>query len=127
MLKTSKKKQPVKNKQISLESRLCLTAGTFLKVNDEGNVVAHQPQDHKIQHFFRKLKFKIPEVKMTTLDEIGSRIVLNIEKGRTIPDIADDLEEEFESRIDPLYPRLLQYLNQLQYLSIIEINPLEED
>lgn len=58
---------------------------------------------------------------------MGSRIVLNIEKGMTIPDIADDLEEEFESRIDPLYPRLLQYLNQLQYLSIIEINPLEED
>lgn len=123
----SKKDKHSKNKkEISYESQLCLSSDTFLEVETEGNVTVHQLQNHPIQKFFRKLKFKIPETKTTTLDEFGTQIVLNIEKGMSIPKIGNDLKEQFGSQIEPLYPRLLQYLKQLQYLSIIEINHSEE-
>ena len=39
------------------------------EVDEEGIVTILEKQDHKIQRFFRKLKFKIPMYKRTSLDE----------------------------------------------------------
>ena len=39
---------------------------------ESGIVTILEKQDHKIQKFFRKLKFKIPEYKKIELDEYGS-------------------------------------------------------
>ncbi|WP_330678980.1 hypothetical protein [Romboutsia sp. 1001216sp1] len=56
------------------------------KINDkidyevnEGVVTILEKQDHKIQQFFRKLKFKIPMYKKTELDEYGSFVFSNID------------------------------------------------
>ncbi|NRW00482.1 hypothetical protein DFH65_001172 [Clostridium beijerinckii] len=47
---------------------------------DKDNIVTILlKQDHKVQRFFRKLKFRIPEYKKITLDEYGSCILLQID------------------------------------------------
>ena len=44
----------------------------YKRQDEEGIFTILEKQDHKIQRFFRKLKFKIPMYKRTSLDEYGS-------------------------------------------------------
>lgn len=67
------------------------------EVDEEGIVTILEKQDHKIQRFFRKLKFKIPMYKRTTLDEYGSEVFLQINGTNTVKEIGEALEADRKS------------------------------
>lgn len=90
------------------------------KINDkidyevnEGVVIILEKQDHKIQQFFRKLKFKIPMYKKIELDEYGSFVFSNIDGKKTVKEIGKELELKYGEKAHPLYERLLIFLNHI--------------
>ncbi|MCT8978488.1 PqqD family protein [Clostridium sp. CX1] len=81
---------------------------------DKDNIVTIlEKQDHKVQNFFRKLKFRIPEYKKITLDEYGSYVFLQIDGKKTVKDIGENLEAKYGEEANPLYERLLLFLNHI--------------
>ncbi|MFL0269100.1 PqqD family peptide modification chaperone [Candidatus Clostridium radicumherbarum] len=81
---------------------------------DKDNIVTIlEKQDHKVQRFFRKLKFRIPEYKKTSLDEYGSYVFLQIDGKKTVKDIGENLEVKYGDKAYPLYERLLLFLNHI--------------
>jgi len=82
---------------------------------DKDNIVTIlEKQEHKVQKFFRKLKFKIPEYKKISLDEYGSFVFLQINGKNTIKDIGESLEAKYGDKAKPLYERLLLFLNHIE-------------
>ena len=96
---------------LSLKFRIC--DNVEYKVDDNGIVTVLEKQDHKIQKFFRKLKFKIPLYKEITLDEISSEVFLQIDGDKTVKEIGDNLEKKYGEKVNPLYERLLIFLNHI--------------
>lgn len=81
---------------------------------DKDNIVTIlEKQDHKVQKFFRKLKFRIPECKKISLDEYGSWIFLQIDGKKNVKDIGTNLEVKYGDKVHPLYERLLLFLNHI--------------
>lgn len=71
-------------------------------------------QDHKIQKFFRKLMFKIPEYRNVQLDEYCSFVFMNIDGKRTVKELGDLLVQKYGDEANPLYERLLLFLNHIE-------------
>jgi mannose-6-phosphate isomerase class I len=84
------------------------------EVDKDNIVTVLEKQEHKVQNFFRKLKFKIPEYKKTSLDEYGSCIFLLIDGKKTVKDIGESLDVKFGEKVHPLYERLLLFLNHIE-------------
>ena len=63
--------------------------------------------------FFRKLKFKIPLYKEIAFDEISSAVFMQIDGIKTVKEIGENLEERFGEKVNPLYERLLIFLNHI--------------
>jgi mannose-6-phosphate isomerase class I len=84
------------------------------EVDKDNIVTVLEKQEHKVQNFFRKLKFKIPEYKKTSLDEYGSCIFLLIDGKKTVKDIGENLEVKYGDKVHPLYERLLLFLNHIE-------------
>lgn len=82
--------------------------------NDGSKIVLVQKQDHKIQNFFRKLKFKIPKESYLTLDEYASYVFKLIDGKRTVQEIGEAVHDKFGDEANPLYERLLVFLNHLE-------------
>ena len=82
-------------------------------VNEDGIVTILEKQDHKIQKFFRKLKFKIPMYKKIELDEYSSLVFLEINGEKTVKEIGEKLDAKFGDKVSPLYERLLVFLNHI--------------
>ncbi|MBC2396220.1 PqqD family peptide modification chaperone [Clostridium tetanomorphum] len=81
---------------------------------DKDNIVTIlEKQDHKIQKFFRKLKFRIPEYKRISMDQYGSYVFLQINGKKTVKDIGENLEAKYGDKTHPLYERLLLFLNHI--------------
>ncbi len=81
---------------------------------DRDNIVTIlEKQDHKIQKFFRKLKFRIPEYKKISLDAYGSFVFLQIDGKKTVKDIGENLEAKRGGEVYPLYERLFIFLNHI--------------
>ena len=83
------------------------------EVSTDGIVTVLEKQDHKIQNFFRKLKFKIPMYKKVELDEYGSFIFLQIDGKKNVKELGIQLEEKYGEQSHPLYERLLLFLNHI--------------
>ena len=96
---------------LNLKFRICDNLN--YKIDDNGIVTVLEKQDHKIQKFFRKLKFKIPLYKEITLDEISSEVFTQIDGIKTVKEIGDCLEVKFGDKVNPLYERLLVFLNHI--------------
>lgn len=90
-----------------------LTDNLEYEIGKENSVTILEKQDHKIQKFFRKLRFKIPEYKRISLDEYGSCVFLQIDGTKTVKDIGEKLEEKYGDQVQPLYERLLLFLNYI--------------
>lgn len=84
------------------------------EVSIDNVVTILEKQDHKIQRFLRKLKFRIPEYKKTSMDEYGSCVFLQIDGRKTIKDIGESLELKYGDKVFPLYERLLLFLNHIE-------------
>ncbi|MGL5314444.1 MAG: PqqD family peptide modification chaperone [Peptostreptococcaceae bacterium] len=87
--------------------------GVEYEVSDNEIVTILEKQDHKIQKFFRKLKVKIPNFKKIELDEYSSAVFLEIDGVKTVEEIGQILEVKFGEKVNPLYERLLVFLNHL--------------
>ena len=83
------------------------------EVNDD-LVTIIERQDHFIQKFFRKLKFKIPMYKKIELDKYSSFVFLQIDGKKTVEDIGSSLENTYGEDSHPLYERLLVFLNHIE-------------
>lgn len=83
------------------------------KVDENRIVTILEKQDHKIQRFFRKLKFKIPLYKEIDFDEISSEVFLQIDGDKTVKEIGDNLEKKYGEKVNPLYERLLIFLKHI--------------
>ncbi|HSQ90403.1 PqqD family peptide modification chaperone [Romboutsia sp.] len=84
------------------------------EVDKEGIVTILEKQDHKVQSFFRKLKFKIPMYKKVTLDAYSSYVFLQIDGKKTVKEIGENLELKYGQESHPLYERLLLFLNHIE-------------
>lgn len=91
-----------------------ISDGTQYEVSEVGIVTVLEKQDHKIQNFFRKLKFKIPMYKKIELDEYSSAVFLAIDGKQTVEEIGKVLEDKFGDKVNPLYERLLVFLNHIE-------------
>ena len=96
---------------LNLKFRICDNLN--YKIDDNGIVTVLEKQDHKIQKFFRKLRFKIPLYKEITLDEISSEVFTQIDGIKTVKEIGECLEVKFGDKVNPLYERLLVFLNHI--------------
>ena len=83
------------------------------EVSSDGIVTILEKQNHKVQNFFRKLKFKIPMYKKMELDEYGSFIFLQIDGKKNVEELGIKLEEKYGEKSHPLYERLLLFLNHI--------------
>lgn len=83
------------------------------EISSDGIVTILEKQDHKVQNFFRKLKFKIPMYKKMELDEYGSFIFLQIDGKKNVEELGIKLEEKYGEKSHPLYERLLLFLNHI--------------
>lgn len=112
---------PRKNKP-NLEKELGNPIKTVFKLVDRieltedesGIVTLRQPQDHRIQELLRRLKFKIPKFSKLTLDEYGSFVIKQMDGIATVETIGVHLTEKFGSSVEPLYERLIPYLEYLE-------------
>lgn len=96
---------------LNLKFRICDNVN--YKIDNDGIVTVLEKQDHKIQKFFRKLRFKIPLYKEITLDEISSEVFTQIDGIKTVKEIGECLEVKFGDKVNPLYERLLVFLNHI--------------
>lgn len=80
------------------------------KVSEDNIVTILDKQSHRIQRFFRKLKFRIPEYKKVSLDPYASFVFLQIDGKKTVKDIGENLEARYGDKANPLYERLLLFL-----------------
>lgn len=80
---------------------------------DDNIVTILEKQDHPIQKFFRRLKFRIPLYKKIKLDEYGSFIFLQIDGEKNVKEIGKNLESKYGEDTHPLYERLTMYLNHI--------------
>lgn len=101
------------NNQEILSIIFKISDGLEYEVSTDNIVTMLVKQDHKIQKFLRKLKFRIPEYKKTSLDEYGSYVFLLIDGVKTIKDIGEHLEAKYGDKVQPLYERLLLFLNHI--------------
>lgn len=83
------------------------------EMDEVGIVTVLEKQDHKIQNFFRRLKFNIPMYKKIQLDEYSSAVFVQIDGIRNIKEIGENLEGKFGEKVQPLYERLLVFLNHI--------------
>lgn len=83
------------------------------EVTGDHIVTILEKQDHKVQRFFRKLKFRIPKYKKISLDEYASYVFLQIDGKKTVKDIGKNLEVKYGDKAHPLYERLLLFLNHI--------------
>jgi len=104
---------PTSNQEVlSLVFRI--SEGLEYEVSEDGIVTILEKQEHKVQKFFRKLKFRIPEYKRISMDEYGSYVFLQIDGIKTVEAIGENLEAKYGDKANPLYERLLLFLNHLE-------------
>ena len=108
------KKPTENNTGLTLDAVFHLTDRIVLSEDDKGIVTVLEKQDHKIQSMLRSLKFRIPEFKKTELDEYGSFVFKNINGKLTVEQIGSKLKEHFGSTVEPVYDRLVVYLQYLE-------------
>ncbi len=84
------------------------------EISEEGMVTILEKQDHKIQSFFRKLRFRIPLYKKIELDAYASFVFLQIDGNRTVQEIGKLIDSKYGKDAHPLYERLLLFLNHIE-------------
>jgi glutathionyl-hydroquinone reductase len=77
------------------------------------------PRDSLVDRIVRKLFFT-PDAFKIDLDDIGSFVWRQIDGQKTIYEIGQQLKEEFKEEAEPLYERLVQFMNILKNNKFIE-------
>ena len=89
-------------------------------VDDMGNVTLFQ-ENKGVFHFLAQKILKKPKVSQIHLDEMGNFVWPLIDGTRTVYEIAQLVKEEFGEKAEPLYERLVQYIQTLENYGFIEV------
>ncbi len=81
---------------------------------DNNKVSVMIDNNHRIQRFFRKLGFKIATQTSIDLDQYSSFVFLQIDGQRDIYTIGQNLKLEFGADAEPLYERLVTFIDFLE-------------
>jgi hypothetical protein len=84
------------------------------ETDDRRLVTVLRKQDHWIQRCARKLRFRIPAYRRIEMDDFASFVFLSIDGRRTVKEIGELLAEQYGEQINPLYERLLMFLNHIE-------------
>lgn len=76
-------------------------------------------RDSLLEKIVRKLFFT-PDKYKVDLDEIGSFVWLHIDGKKTIYEIGQLMKDQFRDEAEPLYERLIQFMNTLNNNKFIE-------
>ena len=98
-------------------------SGFIYEADENGIVTVLQEQNHWIQRFFRKIGFRIPKYKRVELDKFGSFIMNQVDGEKTVEEIGVLLSNEFGEEANPLYERLLLFLNYID----VDCNYIEKN
>lgn len=88
-------------------------------VDEMGNVTLFQ-ENKGVFHFLAQKILKKPKVSQIHLDEMGNFVWPLIDGTRTVYEIAQLVKEEFGEKAEPLYERLVQYIQTLENYGFIE-------
>ena len=110
----ARNKKTEKNTGLTLDAVFQLTDRIVLSEDATGIVTVLEKQDHKIQNFFRRLRFRIPQHKKTELDAYGSFVFKNLDGKTSVEELGNRLREHFGDQIEPVYDRLVAYLQYLE-------------
>lgn len=81
---------------------------------EDGIVSVMIDNNHRVQRFFRKLGFKIAKQTSINLDQYSSYVFLQIDGKRDIYTIGQNLKAEFGADAEPLYERLVTFIDFLE-------------
>jgi len=79
---------------------------------ENGKVTVHM-LNKGFYHFIAQKFFHTPRVSHIALDEYGSFVWLSIDGEKTVGQIADLLKEKYGDKAEPLYDRLVKYMQIL--------------
>lgn len=79
---------------------------------ENGKVTVHM-LNKGFYHFIAQKFFHTPRVSHIALDEYGSFVWLSIDGKKTVGQIADLLKEKYGDKAEPLYDRLVKYMQIL--------------
>lgn len=87
--------------------------------NENGKVTVHMV-NKGFYHMIAQKFFHTPRVSHISLDEYGSFVWLSIDGERTIGQIAEMLKNSYGEKAEPLYDRLVKYMQILYNNRFIE-------
>ncbi|NMB27946.1 MAG: PqqD family protein [Tissierellia bacterium] len=90
------------------------------KEGEEGLIQLIIYRDSLFEKIVRKL-FLTPDKYLIDLDRMGSFIWNHIDGKKSIYEISQLVKDEFKEESEPLYERLIQYMNILKNNKIIEL------
>ena len=79
----------------------------------DGMVTIHMVH-RGIYHKIAQTVFHTPRISHIDLDEYGSFLWRKMDGVQTIGQLAEEMKAEFGERAEPLYPRLIQYMQTLR-------------
>lgn len=93
------------------------------EADDKNQIVIHIENKGPFNRV-AQLLFKKPKITKVHLDKMGNFIWSLIDGKRTVNDIANEVHEEFGEKAEPLYNRLVTYMQTLEsYEFITMIKP----
>jgi hypothetical protein len=101
------------NEQI-LNAVFKITEGLVYQLDNNRIVTIFEPQEHKVQKFFRRIGLKIPLHKKIVLDNYANFVFLQIDGKQTVKEIGEQLDAYYGAAVHPLYERLLMFLEHME-------------
>lgn len=89
-------------------------------INEQGEVTLFQENKGVFNRITQKV-LKKPKISQIYLDEMGNFVWPLIDGTRTVYEIAELVKEEFGDKAEPLYERLVQYIQNLERYGFVEI------
>lgn len=101
----------------------------YIPVRNEGHVweasekgsVTIFVENRGIFHWLAQHLLKKPRISQIHLEEFGSFIWLTIDGKRSLFEIGQQLKQHFGDSVEPLYPRLVQYIKNLEDYGFISV------
>jgi hypothetical protein len=97
-----------------LELVFAINEALDYEIDDRQIVTIRYKQDHWIQRLARKVRFRIPEYRRISMDAYGSFVFQCIDGKRPVKDIGELMMEKFGEEANPVYERLLVFLNHIE-------------
>ena len=89
-------------------------------MDNQGKITLLQ-ENKGVFHFLAQKILKKPKVSQIHLDEMGNFVWPLIDGTRTVYEIAELVKAEFGDKAEPLYERIVQYIQTLENYGFVEV------